>query len=157
METRTAHSIQDEVASMLNSRKIISFDQLAVLCLMYPNIWFAPWLLGYGTGSCWAAVTSTPTCRPAELLSSHSSPSVPVFSTVLSCSVPGAELSTFLCWTSCHCQLLSAPVYLDPLAKPHIIKTSLKDIRVIGICSLPFTMIEDGQQIQKLSENNAGI
>lgn len=99
---------------MFSSGRITSFDQLAVLCLMYPKMQFVLLAAEHTADSCWAY------CKPAPADHFLSSCSLATCLLVCTCvqhySVPSAERIIFLFWTLCHCWLTNGPICLDPLS-----------------------------------------
>lgn len=82
-----------------------------MLSLMYPKMWFAPWLLEHPVGSCWAAVTSTPrcsfllscfpdTCLPSVPVSRYSTWHFPLLTLMLVMIAQYSSLSRSLCKAS---------------------------------------------------------
>lgn len=91
-----------------HKRRIISFDWLAMLCLMHTKMQFIPWLLGHSAGSCWAC------CHQHHEVPFSWDAFQPHFC-IWHCLIPGKELGILLCWTSCHWWLLNDLIYLDLL------------------------------------------
>ena len=108
------------------SRNTISFDLLAVLCLMHSELWFATCLSGH-TAGCWWAFHHQQT-------QVHFSPAIllPIYACAQLCSICSAAPSNHLCWTICCWWLPNTPMYLDASSRLLVPSGSQQQFSVIS-------------------------